>query len=123
MPFAFTISQPTRSTARSQRARTSPYRPNSPYAASKAAADHLVRAWHETYGLAVIITNCGNNYGSHQYPEKLIPLMILNGLEEKPLPVYGDGQNMRDWVHVEDHCRALRRVLPPRRNGGTIPFS
>jgi len=98
---------------------TSPYRPNSPYAASKAAADHLVRAWHETYGLAVIITNCGNNYGSHQYPEKLIPLVILNGLEEKPLPVYGDGQNMRDWVHVEDHCRALRRVLAAGRIGET----
>jgi dTDP-glucose 4,6-dehydratase len=97
----------------------SPYRPNSPYSASKAAADHLVRAWHETYGLPVIITNCGNNYGPYQYPEKLIPLMILNALEEKPLPVYGDGQNMRDWIYVEDHCCALRRVLEAGEIGET----
>jgi dTDP-glucose 4,6-dehydratase len=98
---------------------TSPYRPNSPYSASKAAADHLVRAWHETYELPVIITNCGNNYGPYQYPEKLIPLMILNALEEKPLPVYGDGLNMRDWIYVEDHCQALRRVLAAGEIGET----
>lgn len=98
---------------------TSPYRPNSPYAASKAAADHLVRAWHKTYGLPIVITNCGNNYGPYQYPEKLIPLMILNALEEKPLPVYGDGQNMRDWIHVEDHCAALHRVLTSGAIGET----
>ena len=95
---------------------TSSYQPNSPYAASKASADHLVRAWHKTYGLPVLITNCGNNYGPYQYPEKLIPLMILNALEERPLPVYGDGKNRRDWIHVEDHCRALRRVL----DAGTV---
>ena len=98
---------------------SSPYRPNSPYSASKAAADHLVRAWHETYELPVIITNCGNNYGPYQYPEKLIPLMILNALEEKPLPVYGDGQNMRDWIYVEDHCLALRQVLEAGEIGET----
>jgi dTDP-glucose 4,6-dehydratase len=98
---------------------SSPYRPSSPYSASKAAADHLVRAWHETYGLPVIITNCGNNYGPYQYPEKLIPLMILNALEEKPLPVYGDGQNMRDWIYVEDHCHALREVLAAGKVGET----
>jgi len=97
----------------------SPYRPNSPYAASKAAADHLVRAWHQTYGLPVVVTNCGNNYGPFQYPEKLIPLMILNALDGKPLPVYGDGKNMRDWIHVDDHCRALRRVLSAGRIGAT----
>lgn len=95
---------------------SSPYRPNSPYAATKAAADHLARAWHETYGLSVLITNCGNNYGPFQYPEKLIPLIILSALEEKPLPVYGDGQNVRDWIYVEDHCRALRGVL----HAGTV---
>ena len=98
---------------------SAPYRPNSPYSASKAAADHLVRAWHETYGLPVIITNCGNNYGPYQYPEKLIPLMILNALEEKPLPVYGDGQNMRDWIYVEDHCLALCQVLAAGEVGET----
>lgn len=98
---------------------TSPYRPNSPYAASKAAADHLVRAWHKTYGLPVVITNCGNNYGPFQYPEKLIPLMILNALEEKPLPVYGNGQNEREWIYVEDHCLALRRVLAAGAIGET----
>lgn len=87
------------------------YAPNSPYAASKASADHLVRAWHTTYGLPVLITNCSNNFGPFQFPEKLIPLIILSALEEKPLPVYGDGQNVRDWLYVEDHCRALRGVL------------
>jgi dTDP-glucose 4,6-dehydratase len=95
-----------------------PYRPSSPYAASKAAADHLVRAWHRTYGLPVLITNCSNNYGPYQFPEKLIPLTILNALQGKPLPVYGRGDNVRDWLHVEDHARALRSVLetgvPPR---------
>ena len=90
---------------------SSRYAPNSPYAASKASADHLVRAWHSTYGLPVLITNCSNNFGPFQFPEKLIPLIILSALEEKPLPVYGDGQNVRDWLYVEDHCRALRRIL------------
>lgn len=90
---------------------TSAYAPNSPYSASKAASDHLVRAWHHTYGLPVVTTNCSNNYGPYQFPEKLIPLMILNGLEEKPLPVYGAGANIRDWLHVEDHADALWLVL------------
>jgi len=93
---------------------TTSYAPNSPYSASKAAADHFVRAYHATYGLPTLITNCSNNYGPYQFPEKLIPLMILNALEGKMLPVYGDGSNQRDWLHVEDHCRALRSVL---RNG------
>ena len=88
-----------------------PYAPNSPYAASKAAADHLVRAWHETYRLPTLLTNCSNNYGPNQFPEKLIPLMILNALEGKPLPIYGDGGNVRDWLHVEDHCRGILLVL------------
>lgn len=88
-----------------------PYSPSSPYAASKAASDHLVRAWHRTYGLPVVITNCSNNYGPYQFPEKLIPLMILNAIEGKPLPVYGNGENVRDWLFVEDHARALRLVL------------
>ncbi|MEQ8373856.1 MAG: dTDP-glucose 4,6-dehydratase [Roseibium aggregatum] len=90
---------------------TSAYAPNSPYSASKAASDHLVRAWHHTYGVPVVTTNCSNNYGPYQFPEKLIPLMILNGLEEKPLPVYGAGANIRDWLHVEDHADALWLVL------------
>src|SRR5215831_6698709 len=90
---------------------TSPYNPRSPYAASKAAGDHLVRAWHETYGLPIIISNCSNNYGPYQFPEKLIPLTILNGLEEKPLSVYGDGLNIRDWLYVDDHVRALVLIL------------
>jgi dTDP-glucose 4,6-dehydratase len=89
---------------------TTPYSPRSPYSASKAASDHLVRAYFHTYGLPTLITNCSNNYGPYQFPEKLIPLMILNALEGKPLPVYGDGQNVRDWLFVEDHCRALRLV-------------
>ena len=88
-----------------------PYAPNSPYSASKAAADHFVRAYHHTYGLSAVVTNCSNNYGPYQFPEKLIPLMILNALEGKPLPVYGDGQQVRDWLYVEDHCRAIRTVL------------
>ena len=88
-----------------------PYAPSSPYAASKAASDHLVRAWHRTYGLPVVITNCSNNYGPYQFPEKLIPLMILNAIEGEPLPVYGKGENIRDWLFVEDHARALRLVL------------
>lgn len=90
---------------------TTPYAPNSPYSASKAASDHFVRAYHHTYGLPVLITNCSNNYGPYQFPEKLIPLMILNALEGKPLPVYGDGQQVRDWLYVEDHCRAIATVL------------
>ncbi len=90
---------------------TTPYAPNSPYSASKAASDHLVRAWLHTYGLPCITTNCSNNYGPYQFPEKLIPLMILNGVAGKPLPVYGGGDNVRDWLHVEDHARALLLVL------------
>ena len=90
---------------------TTPYAPNSPYAASKAASDHLVRAYHHTFGLPVLTTNCSNNYGPFQFPEKLIPLMILNALEGKPLPVYGDGGNVRDWLFVGDHCAAIRTVL------------
>lgn len=97
----------------------SPYQPNSPYAASKAASDHLVRAWHHTYGLPVLITNCSNNYGPYQFPEKLIPLMILNGIEGKPLPVYGQGDNIRDWLYVEDHVRALQTVLAQGKPGET----
>lgn len=90
---------------------TSPYAPSSPYSATKAASDHLVRAWSRTYGLPVLITNCSNNYGPYQFPEKLIPLMVLNALEGKPLPVYGQGAQVRDWLYVEDHARALYRVL------------
>src|SRR5262247_3520371 len=96
---------------------TTPYAPNSPYAASKASADHLVRAWHETYRLPAIITNCSNNYGPYQFPEKLIPLMLLNAIEGKPLPIYGDGLNVRDWLYVEDHARALALVLTKGRLG------
>ena len=88
-----------------------PYQPNSPYSASKAASDHLVRAWHHTYGLPVLTTNCSNNYGPYQFPEKLIPLMIANALAGKPLPIYGDGLNVRDWLYVADHCSAIRAVL------------
>ncbi len=90
---------------------TTPYAPNSPYSASKAAADHLVRAYHHTYGLPTLTTNCSNNYGPRQFPEKLIPLMIVNALAGKPLPVYGDGRNVRDWLYVGDHCAAIRAVL------------
>jgi len=90
---------------------TSPYNPRSPYSASKAAADHLVRSWNHTYGLPIIITNCSNNYGPYQFPEKLIPMLILAGLENKPLPIYGDGKNVRDWLHVEDHCTAIELVM------------
>ncbi len=96
-----------------------PYAPNSPYAASKASSDHLVRAWVHTYGLPAIITNCSNNYGPYQFPEKLIPLMIANALQGKPLPVYGDGQQVRDWLYVADHCSALRTVLERGRIGDT----
>jgi dTDP-glucose 4,6-dehydratase len=98
---------------------TTPYAPNSPYAASKASSDHLVRAWFHTYGLPVLTTNCSNNYGPYQFPEKLIPLMILNALEGKPLPVYGDGKNVRDWLFVEDHCSAIRTVLAKGKVGET----
>ncbi len=90
---------------------STPYSPRSPYAASKASSDHFVRAYHHTYGLPTLVTNCSNNFGPYQFPEKLIPLMILNALEGKPLPVYGDGLNVRDWLYVEDHCEALRLVL------------
>jgi dTDP-glucose 4,6-dehydratase len=96
---------------------TTPYAPNSPYSASKAAADHLVRAYHHTYGLPTLTTNCSNNYGPFQFPEKLIPLMILNAQNGKPLPVYGDGMNVRDWLYVEDHCEAIRQVLAKGRVG------
>jgi dTDP-glucose 4,6-dehydratase len=90
---------------------STPYAPSSPYSASKAGSDHLVRAWHRTYGLPILLTNCSNNYGPYHFPEKLIPLMILNALEGKPLPVYGGGQQIRDWLYVEDHARALCRVI------------
>lgn len=95
------------------------YEPNSPYSASKAASDHLVRAWHHTYGLPVLTTNCSNNYGPYHFPEKLIPLMILNALNGKALPVYGDGKNVRDWLYVVDHCRAIERVLAAGQVGET----
>jgi len=95
------------------------YEPNSPYSASKAASDHLVRAWHHTYGLPVLTTNCSNNYGPYHFPEKLIPLVIHNALAGKPLPIYGDGQQVRDWLYVEDHCKALMRVLQDGRLGET----
>jgi dTDP-glucose 4,6-dehydratase len=98
-------------------AETTPYAPNSPYAASKAAADHLVRAYFHTYGLPVLITNCSNNYGPYQFPEKLIPLMILNAIDGRPLPIYGDGGNIRDWLHVDDHCAGLLLVLAKGRTG------
>jgi dTDP-glucose 4,6-dehydratase len=90
---------------------TNRYEPNSPYSASKAASDHLVRAWHHTYGLPVLTTNCSNNYGPYHFPEKLIPLCILNALNGKSLPIYGDGQQVRDWLYVKDHCSAIRAVL------------
>ncbi len=96
-----------------------PYQPSSPYAASKAAADHLVRAWHRTWGLPAMITNCSNNYGPRQFPEKLIPLMLINALEGRELPVYGDGRQRRDWLYVTDHCSALVRVLEAGRPGRT----
>lgn len=95
------------------------YQPNSPYSATKAASDHLVRAYHHTYGLPVLTTNCSNNYGPYHFPEKLIPLIIHNALEGKPLPIYGDGQQVRDWLYVKDHCSAIRRVLEAGRPGET----
>ena len=98
---------------------TTPYAPNSPYAASKAGSDHLARAYFHTYKMPVLTTNCSNNYGPFQFPEKLIPLMILNALEGKPLPVYGDGQNVRDWLYVDDHCSAIRTVLENGKLGET----
>ena len=100
-------------------AETHRYEPNSPYSASKAASDHLVRAWHHTYGLPVLTTNCSNNYGPYHFPEKLIPLMIVNALAGEPLPVYGDGMQIRDWLYVKDHCSAIRRVLEGGRVGET----
>jgi len=100
-------------------AETNRYEPNSPYSASKAASDHLVRAWHHTYGLPVLTTNCSNNYGPYHFPEKLIPLMIVNALAGKALPVYGDGMQIRDWLYVKDHCSAIRRVLEAGRLGET----
>ena len=98
---------------------TTPYAPNSPYSASKASADHLVRAYHHTFGLPTLTTNCSNNYGPYQFPEKLIPLMILNACEGKSLPIYGDGSNIRDWLHVEDHCYGILSVLQKGRVGQT----
>ena len=98
---------------------TTPYAPNSPYAASKAASDHLVRAYHHTYGLPTLTSNCSNNYGPLQFPEKLIPLMILNALQGKPLPIYGDGKNVRDWLYVGDHCSGIRAALTKGRPGET----
>ncbi len=98
---------------------TTPYAPNSPYAASKAASDHMVRAYHHTYGLPTLTSNCSNNYGPLQFPEKLIPLMVLNALQGKPLPIYGDGQNVRDWLYVTDHCAAIRTILARGRSGET----
>jgi dTDP-glucose 4,6-dehydratase len=98
---------------------TNPYEPNSPYSASKAASDHLVRAWFHTYGLPVLTTNCSNNYGPYHFPEKLIPLLILNALNGKPLPIYGDGQQVRDWLYVSDHCSAIREVLANGKLGET----
>jgi dTDP-glucose 4,6-dehydratase len=100
-------------------AETNPYQPNSPYSASKAASDHLVRAWHHTYGLPVLTTNCSNNYGPYHFPEKLIPLTIVNALAGKSLPVYGDGKQIRDWLYVKDHCSAIRRVLEAGQLGET----
>ncbi len=98
---------------------TNPFEPNSPYSASKAASDHLVRAWHHTYDIPVLTTNCSNNYGPYHFPEKLIPLVILNALAGKPLPIYGDGQQIRDWLYVKDHCSAIRRVLEAGKLGET----
>lgn len=98
---------------------TTAYAPNSPYSASKAGSDHLVRAYHHTYGLPTLITNCSNNYGPRQFPEKLIPLMVINAVHGKPLPIYGDGLNVRDWLYVEDHCEAIRTVLARGRPGET----
>lgn len=101
---------------------TTPYAPSSPYSATKAASDHLVRAWHKTYGLPTIVTNCSNNYGPRQFPEKLIPRMILCALNEKPLPVYGKGENIRDWIHVDDHCHGISLALNNGRPGSTYCF-
>ena len=98
---------------------TTPYAPNSPYSASKASSDHLVRAWHHTYGLPVLTSNCSNNYGPLQFPEKLVPLIIANALAGKPLPIYGDGQQVRDWLYVGDHCSAIRRILTDGKPGET----
>ena len=98
---------------------STPYDPRSPYSASKASSDHLVRAWHETYGLPVIVTNCSNNFGPYQFPEKLIPVVILNALSEKPLPIYGNGKNIRDWLYVDDHANALLLALEKGKSGRT----
>jgi dTDP-glucose 4,6-dehydratase len=100
-----------------------PYQPRSPYSASKASSDHLVRAWNHTYGLPILITNCSNNYGPYQFPEKLIPVVILNALSEKPIPVYGNGANIRDWLYVEDHVEALLQVIKKGRCGDTYLIS
>ena len=121
--FAFTMFRPMRYLARSvpsgRFTETTPYDPRSPYSASKAASDHLVRSWHHTYDLPVLITNCSNNYGPYHFPEKLIPLTIINGLEGIKLPVYGTGANVRDWLYVEDHAQALVVVAGAGRIGET----
>ena len=120
--FGFITCRPTRCSAHWASPafdETTPYRPNSPYSASKAGSDHLVRAWHETHGLPVVISNCSNNFGPYQFPEKLIPLMILNALEGRELPVYGKGANIRDWLYVEDHVNALLLVAERGRVGDT----
>ena len=123
---ASSTSPPTRSTALSGPTgyftETTPYAPNSPYSASKAGADHLVRAYHRTYDLPTLTTNCSNNYGPYQFPEKLIPLMILNAIEAKPLPIYGDGGNVRDWLYVEDHCEGILTALDRGRPGEQYTF-
>jgi dTDP-glucose 4,6-dehydratase len=121
-PFAFCMFPPTRCMVRWPKPtrplpKPTEYEPNSPYSASKAASDHLVRAYHHTYGLPVLTTNCSNNYGPYHFPEKLIPLMIVNAQAGKALPVYGDGQQIRDWLYVKDHCSAIRRVLEAGRVG------
>ena len=123
---ASTISRPTKCSARwapdGYFREDTPYAPNSPYSASKAASDHLVRAWRHTYGLPTVLTNCSNNYGPYHFPEKLIPLMILNALEGKPLPVYGRGENVRDWLHVEDHAEALLTVVEQGQAGRELQY-
>ena len=121
--FAFTMCQPTKSSApcrgRLAADETTRYDPSSPYSASKAAADHIVRAWHRTYKMPVVLSNCGNNYGPYQFPEKFIPMMILKALAGEPLPIYGPGENVRDWLYVEDHVRALWRIATQGRIGET----
>ena len=123
---AFTISRPTRCSGHwaptGQFTEETPYDPRSPYSASKAASDHLVLAWHHTYGLPVVLSNCSNNYGPYHFPEKLIPVVILNALAGKPIPVYGAGENVRDWLYVEDHADALLTVVHAGRGGPVLQY-